>query len=160
MHRTTGKVTQAAPAEIERNRSDASLVEVETISEHAQLQWLRDFLKSKGRPDHDEENLRVLLRGRNGFDPPTARDWKYFRARKAVEHVKQWAVRNGLPEAMVLQPANREIKPKRVPAAHHVAVADDALRAATIAAISEMSLEELGKLWVPLEHIYRYFAPK
>jgi hypothetical protein len=160
MHRTTGKITQAAPAELERNRADASLVEVETIGERTQLQWLKDFLKSRpGLDDESEQHLRTLLRGRNGFDPPTARDWKYFRARKAVEHVKQWATRNILPEALVLLPPKSR---PRADASRQVAphVDEAALRKATLAALADLTLEELGKLRVPLELVYRHFAPK
>jgi hypothetical protein len=163
MHRTTGEVAQAAPGELERKRSDDSLVEVETISERAQLQWLQEFLKSKEWPeqqDHDEGRLRVLLRNRNGFDPPTARDWKYFRARKAVEHIKLWAARSGIPEAMVLEPPKSKDQANAIRRPTQPAGAEDALRAATLAAIAEMSLEELGKLRVPLELVYRHFAPK
>jgi hypothetical protein len=163
MHRATGEVAQAAPGDLERKRSDDSLVEVETISEHAQLQWLQEFLKTKAWPeqlDHDEGRLRILLRSRTSFDPPTARDWKYFRARKAVEHIKQWAAHSGIPEAMVLEAPKSKVQsdPARRPSQH--AGREDALRAATLAAIAEMSLEELGKLRVPLELVYRHFAPK
>ncbi len=110
--------------------------------------------------EHDEGRLRELLRSRTGFDPPTARDWKYFRARKAVEHIKQWAVRSGIPESLVLEPRNSkdQVNAARRPSQH--AGREDALRAATLAAIAEMSLEELGKLRVPLELVYRHFAPK
>jgi len=60
---------------------------------------------------------------------------------------------------MVLLAPNREAKPKRAPAGQH-AGEENALRAATLAAIAEMTLEDLGKLRVPMEHIYRHFAPK
>jgi hypothetical protein len=165
IHRSTGEVAQAAPGDLERKRADDSYVEIDTISERAQLQWLQEFLKTKGWPEqieHDEGHLRILLRSRTGFDPPTARDWKYFRARKAVEHIKQWAVRSRIPESFVLEPpkSKDQSTASRRPSQQHAAGAEEALRTATLAAISEMTLEELGKLRVPLELVYRHFAPK
>lgn len=161
VNRETGEVAQAAATEVAGKRSDDSLAEVETISESTQLLWLEEFLRSKAWPSCDQAHLRELLVNRNAFDPPTARDWKYFRARKAIEHIKQWAARAGIPEAKVLAPPKSKDQVNTVrPSRQHAGREDDALRSATLAAIAEMSLEDLGKLAVPLELIYRHFAPK
>ena len=108
MHRATGEVAQAAPGDVERKRSDDSLVEVETISEPAQLQWLREFLKTKGWPeqlDHNEGRLRILLRSRTDFDPTTARDWKYPVREKPSSSTSSGRHAAVSREAKVLEPS-------------------------------------------------------
>jgi hypothetical protein len=134
-------------------------VVVDRIDQSVQIEWLREFLQSRGKLENDdEEYLRSLMRGgMHEFGSSLAQDWKYLRSRKVVDHVKHWAKRNKIAEEQVLVPPSKDAKRKRV---RDDATAVGSIRRAVLAAVEEMPLSELENLSIPLRYVFRHFAAK
>lgn len=144
--------------------SSSNDVQLSPVTEADQLAWLTEFLTSKGIADPDGDKLRSLLHGRiaDDFGAPVERDWKFFRSRKAVEHVRQWAKQNKIPDSLVLISADHGARRRKstTETSHHHSQDDDARRTAALAAIGELPLEELERIAVPLRYVFRHFTVK
>ncbi len=155
----SAELVQAGQSDVGRYRSDTNFVEVDPVTEGVQGQWLKDYLRSKGKViDEDEETIRGLLRsGIRDFGSAIAQDWRTVRSRKAVDHVRQWASRHAIPDVAVLVPPNREPRKTRAP---EQPAGEDRIRQAILASIGEMPLDELQGLAIPMRYILRHFSPK
>jgi hypothetical protein len=156
MNRETGALaSESGPA---RAATDVDIV---PVTEEDQISWLKEFLTSKQIAGIESiEFLRSLLYGRIAdFGAPTVRDWKFFRSRKAVEHIRRWADKNKIPESLVLMPANYVARRDKSKLEGSRDTQDEAARrAGALAVIAEMPLEEIEKLAVPLRYVLRHFA--
>jgi len=154
VHKTSGELSHAPSG-------GTDLAEVDPISESTQLKWLRDYLSStNAAPVDNEESLAKLLRGgMRDLGREVELGWKIFRSRKVIEHVKCWAVRNGVSDAMVL--TTRDAHPKaRTEEKVAKNPTDDRFRRAVLAAIEDMTPEELDDLRLSVRSIRRHFSPR
>jgi hypothetical protein len=162
---STREVVQVDPSDgsrLRELRDKDSAVEVEPVEPETQATWLKEFLSVRGHTTAaSNEELQTLIRGGiNSLGSSLAQDWRYLRSRKVVEHVRQWAKRNGIEESLVLVPANPESKRKRIASTVSRDGNGAAMRRAIIAAIEEMPETELEKLAIPLRYVVRYFKAR
>ena len=146
-------------------RADPQYVEVERVESSAQLQWLKEFLDSRGKLDENTENslLDLIRGGLHKMGAAIARDWKAERSRHVVGHVRKWAAAHQIAEADVLTPASRDAKKTNSPdqlTDGHITKTEDAIRRALLATLEEMSLSELENIAIPIRHILRHFTVK
>lgn len=141
------------------------VVQISIVSETQQLEWLKEFLASKGLSANDSEghSLPNLLHGGiRDFGPAIVTDWRGFRSRRAVDHIRFWAAKHKIPESMVLTPASREAKKERV---HEQTVSqtqssdENAVKGAILAALGELPLSDLEEIWLPMRAVLRHFKP-
>lgn len=159
-HRRTGEIKSIESQEdLAAAKHDPELAEIESISEATQQQWLRTFLQSRGKViAEDDDTLSSLLRGDiRQFGSAILQDWKFLRSRNVVEHIRQWARRNTLPETMVLVPPSPYL---RKATSEPQRASDDRVRQALLAALAEMPLEELERLIPFARYLLRHFIPK
>jgi len=156
-NRETGEL---APLESEGPPNPA-VVPLAVISEQQQLGWLSEFLTFKGLSANgaDGHSLGNLLHGGiRDFGPAIITEWRGFRSRRAVDHIRFWAAKHKIPESVVLTPASREARKERVQ--EQPTTGDGAAKDAILAALSELPLSELEKIWLPVRSVLRHFAPK
>jgi hypothetical protein len=127
-----------------------------------QLRWLQEFLRLRSFPnDQREETLRALLHGGLQLqDAALALEWKKHRARMLVDHIKQWARQNSIPLEAVVTPASAREDRKQPSIQVHKPSDGDAIRRAIIAAVADMTLQELEAIAIPLRHVLRHFTAK
>ena len=155
----------------QKDQAEASagddLVAVEPISESTQLKWLKEYLNSSnaapGIDTNQPKAIEKLLRGGiRDFGRGVELGWKIFRSRKVVDQVKRWAVAHGIADAMVL--TTRDVRAKPKSQSDHVGEARDPardrFRRAVLAAVEDLTPEELDGLRLPVRSIRRHFAPR
>lgn len=165
LNRRTGELVKVPISEgtrLRQARVNDTLVEVSRVTTDQQLGWLKEFLDSRKETfmltEHEETLLKTGLRS---LGSEISRDWTQLRSRRVVEEVRNWASRHGIAEDVVLMPRDRKEKIRAVVPSVHAEVANDGVRRATLAAIQEMSPEELETcVRIPLRLVLRHFAPK
>jgi hypothetical protein len=171
--RETGNVVGVPESESGVYAGNPRYAELRTIPADIQKGWMRQFVAehpaaavAAGAIDSDRwysefwEHLRAAR-------PDLATAWSSCRARQVIQYVKRWAAENRVPLTYVLSPrppAATRRAAGGIPAASHPTVQqgrdDEALRAAVLDALSDMSLDELLTLSLPLRHLVRHFRPR
>ncbi len=162
---------RVVPGRLIAGQPDSSLVPIVPISAEEQQRWMRDFV----------ESVDTL----SGHDAPITTDqwwiqfplwlqktspeleirWRRFRTSRVVQRIREWAAENEvLPNAVfsaAAQLSDVTSRPSSSIRASHTTVSEDmALRAPLLAAIGEMSVEELKSLSIPIRYVLRHFVPR
>lgn len=138
---------------------DPEFVRVNALTEEQQSSWAVLFLKQQ--PIVGEMNTviaELVRRGGRTFAAPVTRAWVKLRSARIVDHIKEWANQNQLDASKLLLPA----EPRERGASRKTAANDDAWRAAVLAVVEEMTLDELDALVLPVsvKSLKRHFSPK
>lgn len=139
--------------------SNPQFVRIKPVSAEQQTSWAVLFLNEQlivGEKDQVIEELS--RRGGRALPASVTRAWVTFRSAKIVDHVKEWAKQNQLDVSKLLRPA----EPRQRGASRKATASDDAWRAALLAIVGEMTLDEMDALVlsVPVRSLKRHFSPK
>jgi hypothetical protein len=173
--RQTGNVVSVPAAQARAYVAVPRYVSLETIPAEVQKRWMHDFVSSNPGAAGAASAIELerwyteFPRALRELQPELAVAWGSTRARYVIAYVKQWAAEHGIPLEEVLtsrtRPANRPeagggTAPSPLPAQQSKSNEGETFRTAVLAALSDMSLEELLSLSLPLRHLARHFKPR
>ena len=171
--RANGNVVRVIEALAEPYAGNPRYVPLQTIPADIQKAWMREFVAIHSGAvvvaDAIESDLwyTAFWNRLRAADTDLALAWTSARARHVIEYVKQWAGQHGVTVNEVFSPRPLAA---RGPATGDVAEVcrptvqqgreDESLRAAVLGTLSDMSLDELLTLSLPLRHLVRHFKPR
>lgn len=150
MHRRRGDVRmglQQSPTPIDE------WVEVSPVEEATQKRWGQEFAngdaaaeQALSHPQWHSEFPKALA----SIQPRMRADWNRLRSERISEHVKQWAIRNGVSHEILFEqdaiPSHQKPSVERVESGP----LDDQNRQAILAAINGLPTSDLMRLWLPV----------
>lgn len=151
---------------------NGDIVEIYSISPDVQREWMNRFIASReglaegNAPIEAEDWWIAFPQWLRSFGPSFEQEWNRFRTDRVVEHIRDWARSNGIPEETILTPEraqqSREWTPNSTGSTtlHSKSHSEHALRKALLASVSDMTLDELCTLSIPVRCILRNFAPR
>lgn len=162
--RETGTLISIAPTDTDRitqlSASDRH-VRIASILAADQKEWMREFIATRPALQGLDAPIdvhgwwtvfSVWLRDHSDRDPAAARAWSIYRAGKVAEQVTAWAKENNIPSSALFQ------NPRADNGRPTSSDSDDiANRRAILAAIAEMSYDDLIELRLPLKYVVRHF---
>lgn len=163
---------QVIPASASHTENDGDMVEIHSISSEVQKEWMNQFVASRDglAAEHapiEAANWWIAFpQWLRSFGPSLEQDWRRFRTDRVVEHIRVWAKSHGIPDETILIPAkaqrHRELMPGSVGSSASLPAirSEDALRKALLASVSDMTLDELRSLSIPVRCILRHFDPR
>lgn len=174
LNRETSAVLAISEAESGTYATNPQYLQLPTIPADVQKSWMRDFIAE--RPEASEAAGAIesevwfleFFKQLRAVEAELATDWGKFRGRRVVEYVRKWAAENNLPLTKVLSSrptAFSSPAPVSAPEASRSSGGqhgpeDETMRAAVLAILSEMSLDELLTLSLPLRRVVRHFRPR
>ena len=145
----------------------AEWTRIERIDEDTQRGWARAFLSECGL-EADPEIAPALHAARwySEFSqslarrsPNLAKAWQLDRSERVRTHVIAWCQRHGIDSALVVESPRREPDVAVDAAKARDRVDGDALRAALLAALQEMTTRELLSLPIPARYLVSALRP-
>jgi hypothetical protein len=169
LDRESGAVTQVPLAELDSVSDDSSKVVLSSISSETQKQWAESFLKAIGKSSdsifHRDDRWWISWKEflQEGDDAVRAK-WAEYRRERVLDYVKSWAAENGVPKQLLF---SRNDKKLNSDSFNHDRIPDllsksdaNKYREAIKSIISDMSLNDLDKLEIPLVYIRKYFVAR
>jgi hypothetical protein len=148
-------------------------VKLEMIPASAQREWMKEYLKTASVADAESAPIESSrwwldfpkwLQDRN---PELEAGWRVYRIQSIISYVRSWAQQNNVPVTAVLsdRPSYSDYSRKvpgastrPCPASNKIESSDQRIKDALVKAISELSLEELANLSLPVRCILRHFV--
>jgi len=150
--------------------SSSRFVPISRVESVAQQAWMTEFVASHGELNPAEAPIQAdywwskfptWLRDRT---ESLEFEWRRFRTQKVLDHIKSWADANAIPVASLLATPRPRSASLLSPRTESVAVTStasgDRVRQAIISAITEMPLDELEQLSIPLRYVLRHFTTR
>jgi hypothetical protein len=175
--RTTGllktyQVTHQAE-QIAEVSADPRYVAIPPISSQVQQGWAREFVEERSLTQSPVEEDSWWIKFPNWLRSEHADlepDWRRFRAERTVEHITAWCRAHEVSFAALVHPARPPIasqssqsKDSIQPESQELSHVDPELaqwRRAAIAAVSEMSMNEIDELSIKVKHLRRWLRPR
>lgn len=145
----------------------ANLIPIPAIPADVQQNWTKEFLQSvpslpiEDAPTDESDwwlKFPQWLRSKGeGLDVA----WRSFRAYRVLVKIREWIKQHGIPEDLVFQSKKICSAPAATSSpCQSPPDAEASIRTALVAAIAEMSLDELKEIAIPVRHILRHFIPR
>lgn len=163
---------QVFPLPLPEGQEAEDFVKIEPIPVGEQQEWMREFVRSHSGLSLDHAPITVESWWvkfpdwlRQTSSELEAR-WKKIRTLRVVEHVRDWAIQNRIPVQMVLtaptKVAHSGVSTHSLQETDHIheTTEDSRTRSAILAAICDMTLDEIKELTIPVRYVLRYFQPR
>ena len=144
---------------------DVNLIPIPSISADEQRSWMKEFSEFLGplpvqdspivAPDFWIRFPQWLQQKGDGLEL----QWRGFRATRVLARIREWANAHHLPEGAVYQSVPLTDSHART-TYQSPPDADTTVRTALVAAIAEMTLDELKDIAIPVRHLLRHFIPR
>lgn len=171
--RETGHVVSVPDSDVSGRTSfaaDRRYVRIARIPPSTQQGWMEEFTKrascvnASDAPIHDDQWWVAFPAWLRCVNPTLERDWNRFRTGKVLEHLRQWTSENDVALGWLLSPPEaipRSVPQRRIGTRGEGQISEsEARRAAILAAVREMPLEQLEEIAIPMRYILRHFMPR
>jgi hypothetical protein len=147
---------------IKRYEDDPRYAAIAPIQGDLQKTWMRDFLSRNPTidaslaPTEDDHWWARFPEWLRGCSPSLEAAWRRYRNEQVGAYLSGWASTNSVQLRLLLVPG----RPRGLELVPHSGAGADVRRRAIIAAVSEMRLEELENLVIPMRYVLRHFEAR
>ncbi len=173
LDRETGQVVSVPDSDVSGRMSlegDSRYARVTPIPTSTQQGWMDEFtrqcraLNVSDAPIREQQWWVKFPAWLRRVDRCLERDWNRFRTGKVLEHLRQWTSENDVRLGRLLSPPEavpRSLPQRQIGTRGVGEISEsEARRAAILAAVREMPLEQLEEIAIPVRYIVRHFKPR